>query len=113
MRNEFLTAAIRLHILHHAAEQPVHGSWMMRELARHGYHVSPGTMYPTLHRLEQDGLLVSDIQVVGGRRRRAYAATAAGRQALADGRRAVRELADEVLAPSPAEESGPGQESRP
>jgi len=29
--------AIRVHILHHAAEAPFFGSWMVDELARHGY----------------------------------------------------------------------------
>ncbi|NUP37644.1 MAG: helix-turn-helix transcriptional regulator [Streptomyces sp.] len=94
---EFQRGAIRLHILHHAAEEPVHGAWMTEELARHGYQVSPGTMYPTLHRLEADGLLVSEQQVVDGRTRRVYRATEAGVRALAEDRRALRELAREVL----------------
>lgn len=88
---------MRLHILHHAAEGPVHGAWMSDELARHGYAISPGTLYPTLHRMEADGLLTSRAEVVGGRTRRVYRATDAGLSALADGRRAVAELAAEVL----------------
>ncbi|MGW7411084.1 PadR family transcriptional regulator [Streptomyces sp. NPDC054863] len=94
---EFQRAAVRLHILHHAAAQEIHGAWMTEELARHGYRISPGTLYPTLHRLEADGLLVSEQQVVDGRARRVYAATGAGREALAEDRRALRELAREVL----------------
>lgn len=49
---EFQRAAVRLHILHHAADNEVHGAWLTQELSRHGYRVSPGTLYPTLHRLE-------------------------------------------------------------
>jgi DNA-binding PadR family transcriptional regulator len=94
---EFQRGAIRLHILHHAAQELIHGAWMTEELAGHGYQVSPGTMYPTLHRLEADGLLVSEQQVVDGRTRRVYRATEAGIQALAEDRRALRELAREVL----------------
>jgi DNA-binding PadR family transcriptional regulator len=94
----FLRGAVELHILHHAAEQEIHGSWMTEELARHGYRISPGSLYPTLHRMESDGLLVSSRELVGGRMRRSYRATAAGRKALTDARRALRELADEVLA---------------
>lgn len=90
-------SAVRLHILDHAAEQPVHGAWMSVELARHGYAISPGTLYPTLHRMEAEGLLTSHAEVVYGRTRRVYRATAAGLAALADGRRAVAELAAEVL----------------
>ena len=41
-----------------------------------------GTVYPALHRLERAGLIASDWQTVGGRRRRAYHLTPAGRAAL-------------------------------
>jgi DNA-binding PadR family transcriptional regulator len=94
---EFQRGAVRLHILHHAAEQEIHGAWMAEELAEHGYKISPGTLYPTLHRLEADGLLVSEQQVVDGRARRVYRATDAGRKALAADRKALAELAREVL----------------
>ncbi|WP_018504936.1 PadR family transcriptional regulator [Parafrankia discariae] len=94
---EFQRAAVRLHILHHAAQQEIHGAWMTQELARHGYQISPGTLYPTLHRLEADGLLVSESRVVDGHARRVYRATEAGRQALVEDRRALTELAREVL----------------
>ncbi|MCX0271566.1 PadR family transcriptional regulator [Nocardia zapadnayensis] len=95
---EFQRAAVRLHILHHATTEEVHDAWMTEELARHGYMISPGTLYPTLHRLEGDGLLTSRQQTVEGRMRRVYRATDAGRAALAEDRRALRELAREVLA---------------
>lgn len=107
---EFLRGAVRLHILHHAAEEPpIHGAWMAVELASHGYDISPGTLYPTLHRLEGEGLLVSEHVVVDGRRRRVYRATDAGRAALAADRAALRELAAEVLT---VEEPGGGQRRR-
>ncbi|MCT6781909.1 MULTISPECIES: PadR family transcriptional regulator [Streptomyces] len=94
---EFQRGAVRLHILHHAAEEEIHGAWMTRELASHGYQISPGTLYPTLHRLEVEGLLVSEQRVVEGRTRRVYRATEAGKAALAEDRRALKELAREVL----------------
>lgn len=94
---EFLRGAVRLHILHHAAEQDVHGAWMAAELSRHGYDISPGTLYPTLHAMEREGLIASRREVVAGRARRAYHATAEGRDVLAQTRTALRELADEVL----------------
>ncbi|MEU9602791.1 PadR family transcriptional regulator [Streptomyces sp. NPDC048109] len=94
---EFQRGAVRLHILHHAAEEEIHGAWMTEELASHGYHISPGTLYPTLHRLEADGLLTSEQQVVDGRNRRVYKATEAGKRALAEDRQVLRELAREVL----------------
>lgn len=94
---DFLRGARRLHILHHAAEGEVHGAWMAGELARHGYRISPGTLYPTLHAMEAEGLLSSRPVVVGGRRRRVYRATAKGRRTLARLRLALRELAEEIL----------------
>ncbi|KPC71751.1 PadR family transcriptional regulator [Streptomyces sp. NPDC006349] len=94
---EFQRGAVRLHILHHAAQEEIHGAWMTAELASHGYKISPGTLYPTLHRLEADGLLTSQQRVVDGRIRRVYRATEAGKQALADDQRALKELAREIL----------------
>ncbi|MGW3041989.1 PadR family transcriptional regulator [Kitasatospora sp. NPDC001159] len=96
---EFQRGAVRLHILHHATEEEIHGAWMAEELASHGYKISPGTLYPTLHRLEADGLLTSEQRVVDGRARRVYRATEAGKQALAEDRRALAELARELLPP--------------
>ena len=87
---------IQLHILHHASEQPTYGAWLIEELARHGYALSPGTLYPLLHRLEQDGLLTSSHRVVEGKRRRYYAATPAGEEALAQARRQAIELISEI-----------------
>jgi hypothetical protein len=46
---ELLKGLIRLHILHHATKAPFYGQWMIHELARHGYTLSPGTLYPMLH----------------------------------------------------------------
>jgi DNA-binding PadR family transcriptional regulator len=71
----------------------------MEELAHHGYSVSPGTLYPTLHGLEKAGYLASERRVVGGRQRRYYTITPTGKAALADARTRLRELVNEVLEP--------------
>jgi DNA-binding PadR family transcriptional regulator len=94
---EFLRGAVRLHILHHAARGEIHGAWMAKELAHHGYRISPGSLYPTLHKMEADGLLRSTPQVVAGRARRTYVVTAKGRKSLESAKRQLSELADEVL----------------
>lgn len=94
---EFLRGAVRLHILHHAAHGEVHGAWMAKELARHGYRISPGSLYPTLHKMESEGLIRSRRRVVDGRARRSYVATAKGRRTLESTKRHLRELAGEVL----------------
>ena len=93
----FLRGVVQLHVLHHAAEREVNGAWMAAELARHGHHISPGTLYPTLHRMEQEGLLRSRQATVQGRRQRLYTATRQGKQTLKRARQALRELTDELL----------------
>jgi DNA-binding PadR family transcriptional regulator len=95
--HELVRGAIRLHVLHHAESGPIHGAWMANELATHGYEVSPGTLYPALHRLEEEGLLTSYKDVADGRARRLYKITARGRAALRRDRKILKELADEVL----------------
>ena len=93
---DFLLGFMRVHILHHAAEQPVYGLWMRDELASHGYEISVGTLYPMLHQLEERGYLHSEQRVVGGRTRRYYSATPEGRELLAALRPKIRELVNEV-----------------
>ena len=61
------------------------------------HDISPGTLYPVLHRMEADGLLASRGELVEGRTRRLYRATAAGCTELDCCRDALRELAEEVL----------------
>jgi DNA-binding PadR family transcriptional regulator len=95
--DELRRGAVRLHILHHAAEEEIHGAWMAGELARHGHHISPGTLYPALHRMEEEGLLTSTSRTVDGKRRRLYRATGKGRRELAAARSMLGELAREVL----------------
>ena len=77
------TGLIRLHILHHATEGPIFGQAMIDELGRHGYRLSAGTLYPILHGMERQGYLRSRVTLNGGRNRRVYRVTPAGRQALA------------------------------
>lgn len=89
---DVLAGFIRLHILHHAAEGGLYGSWMMEELAEHGYKLSPGTLYPMLHAMEVKGYLKSRQELVGRSHRRVYRATAKGRKALAVGQARLREL---------------------
>ena len=95
--NELMRGAVRLHVLHHAGQDPAHGAWMATELEQHGYRLSPGTLYPTLHRMEAEALVASERVVVDGRTRRVYRATPAGRDVLAEGILALKEMAHEIL----------------
>jgi PadR family transcriptional regulator, regulatory protein PadR len=89
---ELLKGLIRLHILHHASIDEFYGQWMIHELARHGYTLSPGTLYPMLHQLERGGYLRSREQRLGRTYRRIYRATALGREANRIAKIQVREL---------------------
>ncbi len=94
---DLLSGLIRLHVLHHAVEGEVYGQWMIEELARHGYRLSAGTLYPMLRSMEKKGYLVSEERRAGRSIRRVYRATALGREALAIARGKVRELIGEMM----------------
>ena len=94
---EFFLGFIKIHILYHASKEPIFGVEITKELARHGYNVSPGTLYPVLHRLENEGYLKSASSVVNGRVRKYYQATAQGRLVLEQCKRKIKELVAEVI----------------
>ena len=96
LRDLFL-GFVSIHVLHHASREPIYGVWFLEELARHGYHLSPGTLYPLLHDLEASGNLEREDRVVEGKVRKYYSITPQGELALAEGRERIRELVDEVI----------------
>jgi len=87
---------IKLHILHHAGQEPVYGLWLIEELARHGYKLSPGTLYPMLHSLEQERLLASEKQLCNGKVRKYYRLTKTGSTALRQAQSKIVELLNEL-----------------
>jgi PadR family transcriptional regulator PadR len=94
---DLYSGLIRLHVLHHAAEEPIFGLGMIEELERHGYRISAGTLYPLLQRLETKGYLRSSEVRNGKSRRKVYRATALGRKALATAKSMVQELFHELM----------------
>jgi DNA-binding PadR family transcriptional regulator len=94
---DLYSGLIRLHVLHHAAEEPIFGLGIIEELARHGYKLSAGTMYPILHGLEKRGLLRSREIWMNSHKRRVYRATPLGRKALQAAKGKVRELIGELF----------------
>jgi DNA-binding PadR family transcriptional regulator len=95
--SQLYSGLIRLHILHHAAEGRIFGQAMIDELGRHGYRLSAGTLYPILHGMERHGYLRSRVTHDGGRNRRIYRVTPAGRKALITARQRVQELFGEMF----------------
>ena len=97
LRREILLSFWKVHILHHAAKEPIHGQWMLDELRHHGYEISPGTLYPLLSRLERLGWLKSKVDPAGGKRaRKDYRLTKLGHEVLGQVRMALGELKAEV-----------------
>jgi DNA-binding PadR family transcriptional regulator len=98
LTREILLGFWKVHILHHAAEEPVVGQWVLTELRRHGYDISPGTLYPLLKRMERNGWLRCRSESgAGPRGRRYYHLTSAGAAILETLREAVVELHHEVI----------------
>lgn len=101
MENDVLrhlfTGFVRLHVLYHAAKEPVCGVDIMEELKHHGYKIGPGTLYPLLAGLEKAGHLTSADEVVEGRRRKNFRITPRGKKLLAEARVKLQELASEII----------------
>ncbi len=96
MIRDFFLGFIKIHILYQAMQEPVFGLELIRELARHGYELSPGTLYPILHKLERQGYLFSEKQVVAGKVRKYYTATQAGESILLEAHAKALELLAEI-----------------
>jgi DNA-binding PadR family transcriptional regulator len=95
---EILLSFWKVHILHHAGQSPIHGQWIITELRRHGYEISPGTLYPLLQRLARRGWLDITAQGKGRRSRKDYRLTPKGKKVLKLIRSQIQELYDEVVA---------------
>jgi PadR family transcriptional regulator PadR len=98
LTREILLSFWKVHILHHAAEGKIYGQWIIEELRRHGYNISPGTLYPLLKRMERNGWLKCvAIGSSGAHARKEYRLTREGTKILKLIRAQVAELHDEVV----------------
>lgn len=86
--------------------EPLHGYAVLEALQQRSggaLDLPTGTLYPALRRLERAGYLRSEWSTVGGRRRRTYRLTAAGKRTLAAERsewRTFTALVEGVLRPA-------------
>lgn len=83
----------------------------LRDGAKHGYQIAldveeesnglfrfrHGTLYPILHRLDREGMISGGWSTDGGRRRKVYVVTPAGRRRLEGGRSRVAEITSGLL----------------
>ena len=86
MRADLIRGHLDLLVLSVVVGGATHGYAIVEELRRRSggeFDLREGTLYPALYRLEGAGLLASQWREVGGRRRRVYRLTRAGRRALA------------------------------
>ncbi len=98
VEREILLSFWKVHILHHARKEPIVGQWIIRELRRHQYDVSPGTLYPMLARMCERGWLKCKVDGRGGlRARKEYRLTRKGADVLRLLRTNVKELYHEVI----------------
>jgi PadR family transcriptional regulator PadR len=95
--HDLLAGFVRLHILGHAAEHEIYGQWIIDELARHGYRLSPGTLYPMLHAMERKGYLTSRKERDGRLSRKLYQATDYGKEGYALAKVRLREFTGEGM----------------
>jgi DNA-binding PadR family transcriptional regulator len=93
---DLLLGFVKIHVLHHASREPIYGVGIGAELDRHGYHLSPGTLYPLLRNLESTGFLERDDRIVDGKIRKYYEITDLGRTALEQSRRKIVDLVDAI-----------------
>src|SRR5699024_12067395 len=87
---------IQIHILHHANEEAIYGSWMLEVLHGHGYEMSAGTLYPILHNMKRDQLLIREDVNINGKIRKYYRITERGDHVLQDVREKAYELFKEI-----------------
>ena len=77
---------LELMILTILAREPLHGygiSQKLKTLSRDNFQVNPGSLFPSLYRLEQDGKLHAEWRATeNNRRAKYYRLTASGRRQL-------------------------------
>jgi transcriptional regulator len=85
-QTEMLRGTVDLLILRTLELQPLHGIAIadrIRQVTNGTFSIGPGSLFPALHRLEQEGWITGEWGAGdSGRRRRSYTLTAAGRKQL-------------------------------
>src|ERR671937_2760952 len=84
--SDLVQGTLDLLLLKILALEPLHGwaiSQRLRQVSRDELQVSDGSLYPALHKLEQEGWIKAEWRTSDlGRRAKFYALTRAGRRAL-------------------------------
>jgi PadR family transcriptional regulator PadR len=102
LESDLRKGSVKALVLSLLQEQPMYGYQLSKELHRRSkgyFEFKEGTLYPALHRMEQEGLLRGEWQVVEeGPSRKVYHLTAQGREELARSQNEWATFADRLLA---------------
>lgn len=89
LRNQILKGSTEILLLKLLNDEPMYGYQLVQELrGRSGgyFEMKEGLLYPTLHRMQKQGLITSEWRLAGEKRRRKYYnITAEGRALLDEG----------------------------
>ncbi len=97
LRRSFWQGLLWFFVLHQIDKAPSYGGKLKKQLQTFGYDVSPGTLYPLLHTLENAALLRSRIKIYRGRTRKYYEITAPGQLFLAEMRQEMSGILQGML----------------
>jgi DNA-binding PadR family transcriptional regulator len=79
---EFIRGFVKLYSLWRASKGGVYGIQILEEMHALGFHLSAGTIYPTLHKLLREQDVTATSRVVNGRVRKYYRLTRKGQREL-------------------------------
>jgi len=109
LQRDIFQGLVLLRILHAASIDRVTGVELSAQLDALGHRLSPGTLYPLLHRMEKTGWLKSAGKTIKSKYRRYYRITRKGRQALEDARPKLGKFVAGILESTPGNPSNPDQ----
>jgi PadR family transcriptional regulator, regulatory protein PadR len=98
MMHSFWQGILKFFVLHQAAQSPVYGGRLKKQLQDWEYDISPGSLYPMLHALEGAMLLKSRVKIFKGRARKYYDITDEGRALLGEVQEQLADVLTRMLA---------------
>jgi len=101
MMHSFWQGILKFFVLHQAAQNPIYGGKLKKQLQDWDYDISPGSLYPLLHTLEKALLLKSRVKIYKGRARKYYDITDQGRAVLAAVQEELAGVLAKMLSPAP------------
>lgn len=86
MDKGYISGSSRMLVLNLLSEKSYYGYEIIKTLkirSNHTFDMKEGTLYPILHKLENEELIISSNQEVSGRVRKVYSITQKGKKVLA------------------------------